>query len=382
MSVVERARIVRVPTEAQLERALDRAARGAGRAARPQPAPRPGAPWPRSRSLPDPHDAGPRGDAGPRSRLPGSGGAARRPDRRPAPRTGRPRRHPGAGRPVAPRRRLDQGPVDAAADRRPARRPRSPTRTARHRRGRGATDEPRPLRPPGRRVRRPQLAAQARGHRARDAAVRGPRRVPGQRARSRARCTVTVQNQPAGHGHHEPAARRRPDPLHRAARASSRLRAERLPGDGRPHQRQARRPARQRPRSRSPPSTPTSRSSTSSRARSRSCSRARPTKQVPVDVQHGPAPDGVDVGETIYDADRGLGHRAWRGLGREPRRGRRVVAALDPEGIDFDRDVEARPVDDNGEIVDRRRARPADGPRADPAVHQPRVADAARSTRS
>ena len=29
----------------------------------------------------------------------------------------------------------------------------------------------------------------------------------------------------------------------------------------------------------------------------------------------------------------------------------RVVATLDPEGIDFDRDVEARPVDDSGQIV-------------------------------
>ena len=63
----------------------------------------------------------------------------------------------------------------------------------------------------------------------------------------------------------------------------------------------------------------------------------------------GPTPDGVDVGEVTYDADTRSPSRA-----RAPAVSRvvsppAVVATLDPEGIDFDRDVEARPVDDSGE---------------------------------
>ena len=126
MSVVERARIVRVPSEAQLQRALS--------ALLEAPAAPPGLGRRRSPGLrgrargrsPHPHDAGPRGDAGPRRGLPA---AAARPlatgsaDTRP--RTRRPQDGPAAvarGRRVG---RLDQG----RRRRRPRRRP-SPTPVA------------------------------------------------------------------------------------------------------------------------------------------------------------------------------------------------------------------------------------------------------------
>jgi YbbR domain-containing protein len=73
------------------------------------------------------------------------------------------------------------------------------------------------------------------------------------------------------------------------------------------------------------------------------------TKQVPVDVQQGPTPEGVDVGEVVYTPTEVSVTGASTAVSRVV--AARVVATLDPEGIDFDRDVEARPVDDSGQIV-------------------------------
>ncbi len=73
------------------------------------------------------------------------------------------------------------------------------------------------------------------------------------------------------------------------------------------------------------------------------------TKQVPVNVQREAAPDGVDVGEVTFEPTEvtvtGPGAAVTRVVEA------RVVATLDPDGIDFDREVEARPVDENGEVV-------------------------------
>ena len=73
------------------------------------------------------------------------------------------------------------------------------------------------------------------------------------------------------------------------------------------------------------------------------------TKQVPVDVQREAAPDGVDVGEVTYEPTEVTVTGPGAAVSRVVEA--RVVATLDPEGIDFDREVEARPVDDNGEVV-------------------------------
>ena len=56
----------------------------------------------------------------------------------------------------------------------------------------------------------------------------------------------------------------------------------------------------------------------------------------------------------------------------------RVVATLDPEGIDFDRDVEARPVDDSGQIVAGVELDPRTVHVTIPLFTNRRVADAAR----
>jgi YbbR domain-containing protein len=73
------------------------------------------------------------------------------------------------------------------------------------------------------------------------------------------------------------------------------------------------------------------------------------TKTVPVDVQRGAAPEGVDVGEVAYTPTEvtvaGPGAAVSRVVAAQ------VIVTLDPEGIDFDREVEARPVDDAGQVV-------------------------------
>ena len=161
MSVVERARIVRVPD------------RGPARA-RPRRAPR---------------------DA--RAPRPASAGAARRPGGRSIARL----RTRAAGRadPHAARGRRSGG-ARSTAHRRSA--ARSAPRGGARRRRRGtaaaaaAPGERRSHRPARRPVRRPQLAAQARRHRPRDAAVRGPRRVAGQQRLSRARSRSTRSTSP------------------------------------------------------------------------------------------------------------------------------------------------------------------------------------------
>ena len=67
-------------------------------------------------------------------------------------------------------------------------------------------------------------------------------------------------------------------------------------------------------------------------------------------VERGPAPEGIDVGETTVRA--GDRDRPRRGLGRSPASSpREVLVALDPQGFDVDREVEAHPVDANGETV-------------------------------
>ena len=185
MSVVERARIVRVPSEAQLQRALS--------ALLEAPAAPPGLSRRRSPGF---GAALAVGSASARrrparrhrpSRLACRAAAARLPRPRDRP-TQRPRTQGGhrtvarrTARPVASRRSTRPG---SRRRRRPHRRPsptpRSPTRTARAPPRSSRADEPRLARQPGRQVRRPQLAAEARGHRARHAAVRGARRVPGQ----------------------------------------------------------------------------------------------------------------------------------------------------------------------------------------------------------
>ena len=96
MSIVERARIVRVPTEAQLQRALVRCSRRRPR--RPaSPSSRPRLPRPGARPVPDPDHAGPDGDAGARDGQPRRGSDRGRPGRR---RPGRTR-----WRPVEPGRK-------------------------------------------------------------------------------------------------------------------------------------------------------------------------------------------------------------------------------------------------------------------------------------
>jgi YbbR domain-containing protein len=72
-------------------------------------------------------------------------------------------------------------------------------------------------------------------------------------------------------------------------------------------------------------------------------------KQVAVRVQHGPAPAGIDVGETTYDPQfvtvRGAESVVAKVVAAE------VMVALDPQGFDVNREIEARPVDANGDTV-------------------------------
>jgi YbbR domain-containing protein len=72
-------------------------------------------------------------------------------------------------------------------------------------------------------------------------------------------------------------------------------------------------------------------------------------KQVPVRVERGPAPEGIQVGETTYDPEvvtvRGAASAVASVIAAE------VTVALDPQGFDVDREIEARPIDANGETV-------------------------------
>ena len=73
------------------------------------------------------------------------------------------------------------------------------------------------------------------------------------------------------------------------------------------------------------------------------------SKVVPVRVERGPAPEGIDVGDTVYDPQEVVITGATSAV-------ERVVAALvpvtlDPSGLDVDREIEARPIDANGEVV-------------------------------
>jgi YbbR domain-containing protein len=73
------------------------------------------------------------------------------------------------------------------------------------------------------------------------------------------------------------------------------------------------------------------------------------TKLVPVDVEREAAPEGVDVGEVTYSPKdvevTGPSASVSRVVAA------RVVVTPDPEGIDIDREIEARPVDESGEVV-------------------------------
>jgi YbbR domain-containing protein len=76
---------------------------------------------------------------------------------------------------------------------------------------------------------------------------------------------------------------------------------------------------------------------------------ASSSKTVPVRVERGPAPEGIDVGETVYEPREVVITGATSAV-------ERVVAALvavtlDPNGLDVDREIEARPIDANGEVV-------------------------------
>ena len=72
-------------------------------------------------------------------------------------------------------------------------------------------------------------------------------------------------------------------------------------------------------------------------------------KDVTVRVEHGPAPAGIDVGETTYEPQfvtvRGAASVVASVVAAE------VMVALDPQGFDVDREIEARPVDANGDTV-------------------------------
>ena len=70
---------------------------------------------------------------------------------------------------------------------------------------------------------------------------------------------------------------------------------------------------------------------------------------VPVDVVRGPAPSGVDVGDTTYTPQK------VTVLGPSTAVNKviavRVNVTLDPNGLDFDREVEGTPVDASGTVV-------------------------------
>ena len=300
MSVVERARIVRVPSEAQLQRALsallEAPAAPPGLSRRRSPGFR-GRARSRFRIRTTP---APRGDAGLAAGVPGSGSAAATstgsadtgPDAsgdRTDPAGGSPER----ARPTRPGSRRRRRPP-----RRPSPRPRSLTQDGTGTAAVVAADEPRLARQPAVRFDRPQLAAQARGHRARDAAVRGPRRLPGQQRVPGSRARAPPSTSPTG--------RSSPTTCATSTRSGTSRRSTSVGCAPRT----SRRP------STSPTSSPTASSVNVRVAVSAVDPRvtildSQPrsiqvvldevtTKQVPVDVQQGPTPPGVDVGEMTY----------------------------------------------------------------------------------
>lgn len=73
------------------------------------------------------------------------------------------------------------------------------------------------------------------------------------------------------------------------------------------------------------------------------------TKDVPVAVVRGPAPDGIDVGEVTADPETVTVRGPASAVARVVRA--QVSVALDPKGFDVDREIEAVPVDANGDPV-------------------------------
>ncbi len=73
------------------------------------------------------------------------------------------------------------------------------------------------------------------------------------------------------------------------------------------------------------------------------------SKPVPVRVERGPAPSGVDVGETAYTPEQVTVTGPSAAVNRVV--AARVAVALDPGGLDVDREIEADAVDANGQVV-------------------------------
>jgi YbbR domain-containing protein len=73
------------------------------------------------------------------------------------------------------------------------------------------------------------------------------------------------------------------------------------------------------------------------------------SKEVPVRVERGPAPEGIDVGEMIYEPETVTVLGAASAVARVV--AAQVLVTLDPEGLDVDREIEARPIDATGEQV-------------------------------
>jgi YbbR domain-containing protein len=73
------------------------------------------------------------------------------------------------------------------------------------------------------------------------------------------------------------------------------------------------------------------------------------SKLVPVDVEVGPPPAGVEVGETTVTPEQVAVRGASQAVAQVA--AARVTVALNPEGINVDRDFEADPVDDAGNVI-------------------------------
>ena len=75
------------------------------------------------------------------------------------------------------------------------------------------------------------------------------------------------------------------------------------------------------------------------------------SKQVPVRVERGPAPSGVDVGETTYTPTQLTITGPSAAVNQVV--AARVTVPLDPGGLDVDREIEADAVDAGGQVVTR-----------------------------
>lgn len=75
------------------------------------------------------------------------------------------------------------------------------------------------------------------------------------------------------------------------------------------------------------------------------------SKQVPVRVERGPAPSGVDVGETTYTPTQLTVTGPSAAVNQVI--AARVTVPLDPGGLDVDREIEADAVDAGGQVVTR-----------------------------